>query len=125
MIMVMRDDGWRRWRWKSGCGGRLAPSLGLMHYGLMLAGLGTALLGPILPLLARDWELGDAESGLLMMAKFCGAFLGGVSVSRHLRRSLLVGWWRELAGLAGLRWLRGWRWGGLGCLWAGLGWGRY
>lgn len=62
-----------------------------MHYGLMLAGLGTALLGPILPLLAKQWSLVDAQSGLLMMAKFCGAFLGGVTVSRRLRQSLLVG----------------------------------
>jgi MFS transporter, FHS family, glucose/mannose:H+ symporter len=68
-----------------------APSLGLMHYGLMLAGLGTALLGPILPVLARQWAMQDSQSGLLMMAKFCGAFLGGVSVSGRLRRSLLVG----------------------------------
>jgi FHS family glucose/mannose:H+ symporter-like MFS transporter len=65
--------------------------LGLMHYGLVLAGLGTALLGPILPLLARQWTMQDSQSGLLMMAKFCGAFLGGVSVSGKLRRSLLVG----------------------------------
>jgi FHS family glucose/mannose:H+ symporter-like MFS transporter len=68
-----------------------APSLGLMHYGLMLAGLGTALLGPILPLLARQWAMVDSQSGLLMTAKFCGAFLGGVTVSAKLRRSLLVG----------------------------------
>jgi MFS transporter, FHS family, glucose/mannose:H+ symporter len=68
-----------------------APSLGLMHYGLVLAGLGTALLGPILPLLAHQWAMQDSQSGLLMMAKFCGAFLGGVSVSGRLRRSLLVG----------------------------------
>jgi FHS family glucose/mannose:H+ symporter-like MFS transporter len=68
-----------------------APSLGLMHFGLMLAGLGTALLGPILPLLAKQWEMLDSQSGLLMMAKFCGAFLGGVTVSQNLMRSLLVG----------------------------------
>jgi MFS transporter, FHS family, glucose/mannose:H+ symporter len=68
-----------------------APSLRLMHYGLVLAGLGTALLGPILPLLAHQWAMQDSQSGLLMMAKFCGAFLGGVSVSGRLRRSLLVG----------------------------------
>jgi FHS family glucose/mannose:H+ symporter-like MFS transporter len=69
----------------------VAPSLALMHFGLMLAGLGTALLGPILPVLARQWEMPDSQSGLLMMAKFCGAFLGGVTVSGKLRRSLLVG----------------------------------
>jgi MFS transporter, FHS family, glucose/mannose:H+ symporter len=62
-----------------------------MHYGLMLAGLGTAFLGPILPLLAKQWSMLDSQSGLLMMAKFCGAFLGGVTVSQRLRRSLLVG----------------------------------
>src|SRR5271168_1168290 len=62
-----------------------------MHFGLLLAGLGTALLGPILPVLARQWEMLDSQSGLLMMAKFCGAFLGGVTVSGRLRRSLLVG----------------------------------
>ena len=69
-----------------------------MHYGLLLAGLGTALLGPILPLLARQWAMDDSQSGLLMMAKFCGAFVGGVTVSRRLERSLLAG---LLAGLAG------------------------
>jgi FHS family glucose/mannose:H+ symporter-like MFS transporter len=74
-----------------GRGRTAAPSLGLMHYGLMLSGLGTALLGPILPLLARQWAMQDSQSGLLMMAKFCGAFLGGVCVSGRLRRSLLVG----------------------------------
>jgi MFS transporter, FHS family, glucose/mannose:H+ symporter len=62
-----------------------------MHYGLMLAGLGTALLGPILPLLAQQWSMVDSQSGLLMMAKFCGAFLGGVTVSQKLRQSLLIG----------------------------------
>ena len=79
--------------WGSGLSksGTAAPSLGLMHYGLMLAGLGTALLGPILPLLAKQWAMADSQSGLLMMAKFCGAFLGGVTVSRKLRQSLLIG----------------------------------
>jgi fucose permease len=72
-----------------------------MHFGLMLAGLGTALLGPILPVLARQWEMNDSQSGLLMMAKFCGAFLGGVTVSRKLRRSLLVGLIAGLLGFGG------------------------
>ncbi len=78
-----------------------APSLGLMHYGLVLAGLGTALLGPILPVLARQWGMLDSQSGLLMMAKFCGAFLGGVTVSGKLRRSLLAGMMAGTAGFGG------------------------
>jgi MFS transporter, FHS family, glucose/mannose:H+ symporter len=72
-----------------------------MHFGLVLAGLGTALLGPILPLLARQWGMLDSQSGLLMMAKFCGAFLGGVTVSRKLRRSLLVGLAAGAVGFGG------------------------
>jgi MFS transporter, FHS family, glucose/mannose:H+ symporter len=72
-----------------------------MHFGLMLAGLGTALLGPILPVLARQWTMLDSQSGLLMMAKFCGAFLGGVTVSSKLRRSLLVGLGAGVVGFGG------------------------
>jgi fucose permease len=69
-----------------------------MHYGLALAGLGTALLGPILPLVAHNWHLLDAQSGLLMTAKFCGAFLGGFTVSKNLHRSLLVGMFAGAVG---------------------------
>jgi len=72
-----------------------------MHYGLVLAGLGTALLGPILPLLARQWGMLDSQSGLLMMAKFCGSFLGGVMVSGKLRWSLLVGMMAGAVGFGG------------------------
>jgi MFS transporter, FHS family, glucose/mannose:H+ symporter len=78
-----------------------APSLGLMHFGLLLAGLGTALLGPILPVLALQWGMLDSQSGLLMMAKFCGAFLGGVTVSRKLRQSLLLGLAAGAVGFGG------------------------
>lgn len=70
---------------------KVSPSSGLMHFGFVLTGLGTALLGPILPLLTRQWHLQDAQSGLLLLAQFCGSFTGGVSVSQHLRRSLLAG----------------------------------
>src|SRR5258707_11647839 len=79
-----------------------APSLWLMHYGLVLAGLGTALLGPILPVLAHQWGMLDSQSGLLMMAKFCGAFLGGVTVSKKLRWSLLAGMTAGAVGFGGV-----------------------
>lgn len=72
-----------------------------MHFTFILAGLGTALLGPILPLLARQWHLADAQSGLLLMAQFCGAFTGGVSVSRRLTRSLALGLGAGAVGFCG------------------------
>ncbi len=78
-----------------------SPALPTLHAGLILAGLGTALLGPILPVVARHWGLEDAQSGLLMAAKFCGAFLGGVTVTRRLRLSLLVGF---VAAALGFGW---------------------
>ncbi|HUZ96228.1 MAG TPA: MFS transporter [Edaphobacter sp.] len=77
---------------------KVSPSAGLMHFGFVLTGLGTALLGPILPLLTRQWHLLDAQSGLLLLAQFCGSFAGGVSVSRYLRRSLLTGLFAAAAG---------------------------
>jgi fucose permease len=89
-----------------------------MHYGLLLAGLGTAMLGPILPLLATQWTMLDAQSGLLMAAKFCGAFLGGVTVSRRLRRSLLIGMVAGLAGFSGFAFAPGMT-AGCGCLFLG------
>jgi MFS transporter, FHS family, glucose/mannose:H+ symporter len=101
-----------------------APSLGLMHFGLVLAGLGTALLGPILPVLARQWGMLDSQSGLLMMAKFCGAFLGGVTVSDKLRRSLLVGLTAGALGFGGFAVARSMSVGCVGLFVGGYGLGQ-
>jgi fucose permease len=59
--------------------------------GFLLAGLGTVMLGPILPTLLHDWRLTDQQGGLLLAAKFVGSFLGGVSVPRRLRLGVLGG----------------------------------
>lgn len=75
------------------------PSATLMHFAFILTGLGTAMLGPLLPLLTKHWALRDEQSGLLLMAQFCGAFLGGASVSWRLRRSLLIGMGAAAAGI--------------------------
>ena len=80
---------------------RTYPSTVLMHGSFLLAGLGTALLGPILPLLSQQWHLPDARSGLLLTAQFCGAFTGGVTVSRHLTRSLAIGLGSAAVGFLG------------------------
>ena len=62
-----------------------------MHAVFLLAGLGTMLLGPILPLLSQRWRLTDSQSGLLIAAQFIGATLGGLTVSKKLQRDLLLG----------------------------------
>jgi FHS family glucose/mannose:H+ symporter-like MFS transporter len=67
------------------------PTVPWLALGFLLAGLGTVLLGPLLPALAHTWSLTDAESGRLLAAKFVGAFVGGVSVPRRLRLGILGG----------------------------------
>ncbi|MFC6644069.1 MFS transporter [Granulicella cerasi] len=68
-----------------------APSTPWLAAGFLLAGLGTAILGPVLPYVAKMWHLSDANSGSLFFFKFVGAFLGGVAVASHLRRSITLG----------------------------------
>jgi fucose permease len=66
--------------------------------GFLLAGMGTVLLGPILPLLSTQWHLADSAAGALLFAKFAGAFTGGITVRRRLPESILLG---SLAAAAG------------------------
>ena len=100
------------------------PSLGMMHAGLVLAGLGTALLGPILPLLAHEWHLLDSQSGVMMAAKFCGAFAGGVTVTSRLKLNLLVGFFAAAAGFGGFAVASGLVTGCVGLALGGFGIGR-
>jgi fucose permease len=48
----------------------------LLHGGFLLIGVVTTLLGPILPMLAAKWHLGDAEAGWLFTAQFTGGIPG-------------------------------------------------
>lgn len=68
-----------------------APSLPLLSFGFLLTGLGTALLGPILPLLAAQHQLSDASVGLLPLAQFLGATVGGSTVLARPQRSFAIG----------------------------------
>jgi FHS family glucose/mannose:H+ symporter-like MFS transporter len=71
--------------------GVAGPSVLWLAIGFLLAGLGTVMLGPIMPTLLHDWRLTDQQGGLLLAAKFVGSFLGGVSVPRRLRLGVLGG----------------------------------
>jgi fucose permease len=62
-----------------------------MNAAFVLAGLATMLLGPILPILIHRWSLTDSEAGLLLLAQFTGATLGGATVSRRLPQAFLLG----------------------------------
>ncbi|HEY4356646.1 MAG TPA: MFS transporter [Acidobacteriaceae bacterium] len=71
--------------------GTAGPSILWLGAGILLAGVGTVLLGPLLPFVQVRWHLQDSQAGLLLFFKFIGAFLGGISVPRRLRRGILQG----------------------------------
>jgi FHS family glucose/mannose:H+ symporter-like MFS transporter len=70
---------------------RMLVSMLPLAMGMLLAGVGTALLGPILPLLESRWHMTDSQAGTLLLAKFLAAFVGGITVSARLERSLMIG----------------------------------
>jgi fucose permease len=71
----------------------------LVHFGFALTGIGTTLLGPVLPVLSAHWILRDAQAGTLILLQFIGSSLGAIVVSRNLRKSLLMGYLCSAAGL--------------------------
>lgn len=77
---------------------RSGPSTPWLASDFLLAGLGTVLLGPLLPSVAHAWQLTDAQSGLLLLTKFVGAFLGGVTVPRRLGLGIFIGSLLAFAG---------------------------
>jgi FHS family glucose/mannose:H+ symporter-like MFS transporter len=83
------------------------PAAVWLGIGILLTGLGTAVLGPILPTLATNWRITDQQSGLLIAAKFVGAFLGGLSVRRVLRFGILAGNLFAFAGFAAFSFAHG------------------
>jgi len=95
--------------------GVAGPSVFWLAAGFLLAGLGTVMLGPILPSLLHDWRLTDQQGGLLLAAKFVGSFLGGVSVPRRLRFGVLGGMAYACAGFGAFA-LSGGLASGAGCL---------
>lgn len=92
--------------------------------GFVLAGIGTALLGPLLPWLSKAWGLSDAQGGILLALKFSGAFLGGFSVPRKLRVGIFLGALLCCAGFGLFALSGGLLAGGLGLFVGGLGLGQ-
>ncbi len=94
------------------------PSLVWLAIGFLLAGLGTVMLGPLMPTLLRAWQLTDQQGGLMLAAKFVGSFLGGVSVPRRLKLGVLGGMAFAFAGFGAFA-LSGGLTSGAACLFVG------
>ncbi len=76
------------------------PPTPVLATSFLLAGLGTVVLGPLLPRLLHEWQLTDQRGGLLLLAKFVGAFAGGAAVPNRLRLGILAGHMLAALGFA-------------------------
>lgn len=65
----------------------LAP----VFFYFLTAGIATVMLGPLLPLLIRHWQILDAQAGTLFTADFLGQLCGAWFAARNLRASVLYG----------------------------------
>ncbi len=67
------------------------PHIFLLHGCMLLSGFGTVFLGPVLPALITSAQTTDRGGGFFFTAQFLGAFLGGVTTTNRLWRSLIRG----------------------------------
>jgi MFS transporter, FHS family, glucose/mannose:H+ symporter len=70
----------------------------LLHLGVAVTGVGTVLLGSILPQLSAQWHLRDKDAGLLLMVQFAAAASGALLVRRNLWKALACGFALFAAG---------------------------
>ncbi len=67
----------------------LAPQL---HLGFAFTGVGTVLLGTILPRASAKWHLSDKEAGVLLLLQFAASAFGSLLVRRNLWKTLASGY---------------------------------
>src|ERR1700689_3479302 len=63
-----------------------------LHLGFALTGVGTVLLGCILPRLSAPWHLRDKDAGLLLLVQFAASASGALLVRRNLWKTLACGY---------------------------------
>lgn len=63
-----------------------------MQVAFALTGVGTTLLGSLLPTLSINWRLNDRRAGFLFAAQFCGSAMGALLVGSHFFKSALRGY---------------------------------
>jgi MFS transporter, FHS family, glucose/mannose:H+ symporter len=100
------------------------PAVPWLALGVLLTGLGTVLLGPILPAISLRWHLTDQQTGPLFFAKFLGSFIGGISVPRKLRWGIFSGTILSCLGFGAFGLATGLATGSLTLFIAGIGLGQ-
>lgn len=67
-------------------------SSAVLGAGFSITGVGTLMLGILLPVLAAKWGLRDSQSGLLLFLQFLGSSLGAVFTGKDRVRALATGY---------------------------------
>lgn len=70
------------------------------YFALIISGIVTVLLGPILPVLTAQWHLTDVQGGWLFAAQFSSSTVGAVLSSYFPRKSVVCGYASVCAGVA-------------------------
>ncbi len=74
----------------------------LLHLGMASTGVGTVLLGAILPQLSAQWHLRDKDAALLLLVQFTASASGALLVRRNLWKTLACGFGLFGAGGIGI-----------------------
>jgi FHS family glucose/mannose:H+ symporter-like MFS transporter len=64
----------------------------LLHIGFALTGVGTVLLGAILPQISAQWHLQDQDAARLLLVQFAASASGALLVRRNLWKTLAIGY---------------------------------
>ena len=72
----------------------------LLHLGVASTGVGTVLLGSILPQLSAQWHLRDKDAALLLLVQFTASASGALLVRHNLWKTLACGF--GLFGVGGI-----------------------
>jgi MFS transporter, FHS family, glucose/mannose:H+ symporter len=75
-----------------------------LHFGFALTGMGTNLLGCILPSLGTIWHMNDDRAGMLFAAQFSGSALGALLVGSNFFSSVLRGYLLLIASAVSIAW---------------------
>jgi MFS transporter, FHS family, glucose/mannose:H+ symporter len=76
-----------------------------LHLGFALTGIGTTLLGCILPALSTIWHMNDDRAGILFAAQFSGSALGALFVGTNFFSSVVRGYLLLIASAVSIAWL--------------------
>lgn len=78
-----------------------------MQLAFALTGVGTTLLGSLLPSLSVNWRLDDRRAGFLFAAQFCGSAMGALLVGSNFFRSALRGYLLLIVSAVSIAFVRG------------------